>query len=352
VVRQHKPRARKNEHRSATCDRQPRAGGVTPRGCVTRVQRKPQIYSRNSFVQHKSGAGVSLPWFAETHSQCHRAMTRNTTDARPATAIAMRFASPAATVSCMLAVSPLQTRFRTPRRADTRRSCLQARTCAGELATFAMHKRVYSQERGASPCRGWVTRVQRKSKIPSRRAFAQGKSGGASAPVVIHHARAAAIVGTTSAVSSGETMQWIPYCTRTDLLNGFLHSRRDRAMDCGLWATCSPNLSRTCQTMRGIAGCRASDCLAGFLHSRRDRAIDCGGHAGGYNGHQREQCADRLERCRLGGNAEHSADGAPARNVRGLSVSLGWAETARMARTVPHRGTCWACRQVSAGRRR
>jgi hypothetical protein len=141
-----------------------------------------------------------------------------------------------------------------------------------------------------------------------------------------------------------ETMRWIACCTRTDLLNGFLHSRRHHAKDCGLWTTCPPNLSTACQTMRRIAGCRASDCLAGFLHSRRDhamdcglwaacppnlsrtcqtmrriagrrgserltgfvhgrrdRAIDCGGHAGGYNGHQREQCGERVGRCRLGG---------------------------------------------------
>jgi len=49
----------------------------------------------------------------------------------------------------MYAVSPLQMRFRHPRRAHARRSCLQARTFAGEMATFAMHKRIYSQERGA-----------------------------------------------------------------------------------------------------------------------------------------------------------------------------------------------------------
>jgi hypothetical protein len=85
------------------------------------------------------------------------------------------------------------------------------------------------------------------------------RAGGRKPPVVIHHACAAAIVGTTSAVSSGETMQWIPYCTRTDLLNGFLHSRRHHAMDCGLWATCSPNLSTTCQTIPRIAGCRGSE---------------------------------------------------------------------------------------------
>jgi hypothetical protein len=53
-------------------------------------------------------------------------------------------------------------------------------------------------------------------------------------------------------------------------------SGRDHAMDCGLWATCSPNLSTTCQTIRRIAGCRGSDCLAGFLHSRRHHAMDCG----------------------------------------------------------------------------
>ena len=78
-------------------------------------------------------------------------MTRNTSDARPATVIATTFASPAATVSRTFAVSPLQMRFRTPRRAHARRSCLQARTCAGEMATFAMHKRMYSQERGRKP---------------------------------------------------------------------------------------------------------------------------------------------------------------------------------------------------------
>jgi hypothetical protein len=112
-----------------------------------------------------------------------------------------------------------------------------------------------------------------------------------------------------------QTMRWIVGCRRSECLNGFLHSRRDRAIDCGLWTTCSPNLSTACQTMRWIAGRRGSERLTGFVHGRRDRAIDCGGHAGGYNGHQREQCAERVGKCRLGGDAEHSADGAPARNV-------------------------------------
>jgi hypothetical protein len=61
----------------------------------------------------------------------------------------MTSASPAPTVSRMFAVSPLQTRFRTPRPAHARRFCLNARISAGEMATFAMHKRIYSQERGA-----------------------------------------------------------------------------------------------------------------------------------------------------------------------------------------------------------
>jgi hypothetical protein len=169
-------------------------------------------------------------------------------------------------------------------------------------------------------------------------------------PVVIHYVCAAAIVGTTSAVSSGETMQWIPYCTRTDLLNGFLHSRRDHAMDCGVWAACSPNLSTTCQTIRRIAGCSGSDCLTGFVHGRRDRAIDCGGHAGGYNGHQPEQCAERVGRCWLGGDGEDDAEHVPGASVPSVSASVSWAETVRMTRTACQERVCQACRQVSAGR--
>jgi hypothetical protein len=192
----------------------------------------------------------------------------------------MTFAGTPAAVSRTFAVSPLQMRFRTPRRAHARRSfvarqsaagrvrgvpshirlpgprradacrsCLQARTCAGEMATFATHKRMYNQDRGTSAPRG----------CPSRTRGGDRQHNVGSLP------------------------------------------GRHHAMDCGLWATCSPNLSTTCQTIPRIAGCRGSDCLAGFLHSRRDRAIDCGGHTGGYNGHQREQCADCLGKCRLGG---------------------------------------------------
>jgi hypothetical protein len=50
----------------------------------------------------------------------------------------------------------LQVRYRYPRRADARRSCLNARTRAGEMATFAMHKRMYNQERGALAPRGFA----------------------------------------------------------------------------------------------------------------------------------------------------------------------------------------------------
>jgi hypothetical protein len=46
-------------------------------------------------------------------------------------------------------VSPSQTHLPGPRRADARRSCLDARISAGEMATFAIHERTYSQERGA-----------------------------------------------------------------------------------------------------------------------------------------------------------------------------------------------------------
>jgi hypothetical protein len=190
----------------------------------------------------------------------------------------------------------------------------------------------------------------RPTIISSRRTFAQYESGGRKPPVVIHHVRAAAIVSTTWAVSPGETMRRIAGCRGSDCLAGFLHSRRHHAMDCGLWATCSPNLSTTCQSMRRIAGRRGSERLTGFVHGRRDRAIDCGGHAGGYNGHQREQCADCLGKFRLGGNAEHSANGAPVRIVQGLSASAGWAETLRMTRTACQERVCRVCRRVSAGR--
>jgi hypothetical protein len=132
-------------------------GASAPRGWVTRVRRKSQIPSRRAFVQqHKSG-DVSLPRFAEARSQCHRPVTRNTTDAPPATAIAMTFASSAAAVSCMLAVSPLQMRFRTPRRADARRSCALAFVHRRSRNFADKRSRCKVQERGASAPRGWAT---------------------------------------------------------------------------------------------------------------------------------------------------------------------------------------------------
>ncbi len=61
----------------------------------------------------------------------------------------------------------------------------------------------------------------------------------------------------------------------------------------------------------------------------------------------RSECAERVGKCRLGRDAEHSAGGAPPRNVQGLSASVGWAETLRMRLTACQER---ACRQVPAGR--
>jgi hypothetical protein len=100
-----------------------------------------------------------------------------------ATVTAMMFPGTPATVSRTFAVSPLQMRFRTPRRADARRYCLQARTFAAEMATFAMHKRMYNQERGTLAPRGWVTRtVCRMDRAPFSDMRPTTKCGGRQLP--------------------------------------------------------------------------------------------------------------------------------------------------------------------------
>jgi hypothetical protein len=102
-------------------------GGVSPPwlGNTSGVLEKSSTVQRHATDNQERG-GRKPPWFAEVYSQCHRPVTRNTTDASPATAIATMFAGTLAAVSRTFAVSPLQMRFRTPRRAHARRSCLNA----------------------------------------------------------------------------------------------------------------------------------------------------------------------------------------------------------------------------------
>jgi hypothetical protein len=140
---------RNGDFRDAQTHVQPRAGGVSP-PWLGNTRAAEVANPQQTRIRATQERGALAPrGYAEARSQCHRAMTRNTSDARPATVIATTLASPAAAVSRTFAVSPLQMRFRHPRRAHARRFCLQARMCAGEMATFAMHKRMYNQERGA-----------------------------------------------------------------------------------------------------------------------------------------------------------------------------------------------------------
>jgi hypothetical protein len=55
------------------------------------------------------------------------------------------------------------------------------------------------------------------------------------------------------------------------------------------------SLHELARPSEGLRAAGEASCLTGFVHGRRDRAIDCGGHTGGYNGHQRERVC-RLSR--------------------------------------------------------
>jgi hypothetical protein len=301
----------------------------------------------------------------------------------------MTFAGTLATVSRTFAVSPLQMRFRTPRRADTRRSCLQARTCAGEMTTFAMHKRMYSQERGgvsppwsgntraaetanlqqtrtratqergASAPRGSVTRAvcrmdrapfsdMRPTIISSGRTFAQYESGGRKPPVVIHHVRAAAIVSTTSAVSPGDTMRWIADYGRLARRISPQLARPSHGLRAVGQATASPDFSTAGGTMRWIAD-------YGRLARRisPELARPCNGLRIARELTSPADFSTAGETGRL--IAEGTLAGIMAINgssVPTVSASVGWAETLRMRLTACQGRVCRLSRQVPAGQRR
>jgi hypothetical protein len=109
----------------------------------------------------------------------------------------------------------------------------------------------------------------------------------------------------------------------------------------------SPRLARPCNGLRAAGEASASPDLS--TAGETVRLIAEGTLAGimAING---SECAECVGRCRLGGNAEHSADGAPAWNVHGLSGTVGWAEMLRMRLTACQERLCRVCRQVAAGR--
>ncbi len=347
-----------------------RAGGVSPRGSVTRTacwkNRAPFSDMRPTA---KSG-GVSPPWFAEARSQCHRPVTRNTTDGRPANAIAITFAGTPGTVPCMFGVSPLQMRFRTPRRADTRRSCLQARTCAGEMTTFAMHKRMYSQERGRQPPVVGLRACSGNRKSPAGVHSCNTRTEGVSPPwLSITYARwrpsaqrrqspwarpcdglriARELTSSPDFSRAGETMRWIadygrlawrisPRLARP--CNGFRIARE---------LTSSTDFSTAGETMRWIAEYGR---LARRISPRLARPCDGLRPAGQATASPDFSTAGETGRL----IAEGTLAGIMAINgssVPTVSASAGWAETLRMALTACQERLCRACRQVPAGRRR
>jgi hypothetical protein len=73
---------------------------------------------------------------------------------------------------------------RTARRAHARRSCLNARTRAGEMATFAMHKRMYNQERGALAPRVKQNAVANRNRASPTICVRSPGAGGVSPPWV------------------------------------------------------------------------------------------------------------------------------------------------------------------------
>jgi hypothetical protein len=164
--------------------------------------------------------------------------------------------------------------------------------------------------------------------------------------VVIHHARAAAIVNTTSAVSPGETVRWIADYGRLARRISPRLARPSHGLRAAGQATASPDFSTAGGTMRWIADYgrlarRISPQLARPSHGLRAageasaspnlstvgetlRLIAEGTLAGimAING---SECAECVAGCRLGGNAEDEADRVPGTSVPSVSASVGWA---------------------------
>jgi hypothetical protein len=90
----------------------------------------------------------------------------------------------------------------------------------------------------------------------------------------------------------------------------------------------STRLARPCDGLRAAGEASASPDLSTAGETGR---LIAEGTLGGIMAINGDECAERVAGCRLGGNDEHSADGAPVRNVQGLSAGVGWAETLTMA---------------------
>ena len=147
-----------------------------------------------------------------------------------------------------------------------------------------------------------------------------------------------------------------------DLLAESLHGLPDHATDCGLQGKRLPrrNFSTAGETVRliaegtlaGIMAISGNECAepVGKCRLGRDAEHSAGGApprnvqglSASFGPTQtlrmawtacRNECAERAGKCRLGGNAEHSANGAPARIVQGLSASAGPSQTLRVAWT-------------------
>ncbi len=108
----------------------------------------------------------------------------------------------------------------------------------------------------------------------------------------------------------------------------------------------SPQLARPCNGLRAAGEATASP---DFSTAGETVRLIAEGTLAGIMAINGSECAECVGRCRLGGNAEHSADGAPARNVHGLSGSAGWAETLRMRLTACQERVCRVCRRVRLG---
>jgi hypothetical protein len=108
----------------------PRLAHASRSWCATRVRCEMRdLRCTNARAQERRG--VSPPWF-------RKCTCRNTAAKSRETAIAVLTNAGAVAVA-------------NPRGADAPRSCVGVRTSAGEIATFAMHKRTCTRAAGVSP---------------------------------------------------------------------------------------------------------------------------------------------------------------------------------------------------------
>jgi hypothetical protein len=230
----------------------------------------------------------------------------------------------------MYAVSPLQMCFRTPTAGSRPPLLAQLRSCTAEVAILPTNARASKvQERGASAPRGCPPRPcggDRRHNVGSLLGRDHAMD------CVLHRE----LTSSADFSTAGDTTRWIADYGRLARRISPELARPCEGLRAAGQATASPDFSTAGDTMRRIADYRRLARRISPRLARPSEGLRAAGEAsaspdlstvgetvrliaedtlGGIMAINGDECAECVGRCRLGGNAEHSADGAPPRNV-------------------------------------